>query len=70
MAKNIQSTRILRPKDVIRMTGLSRSTVYRLKDEKGSDFPRPVRLTEKTVGWREADIVAWIESRPFAANDE
>ena len=52
----------LRLQAVIRVTGLSRSTLYRLiADER---FPRPVQLGTRAVAWRRADIDAWSEARP------
>lgn len=42
-------------------TGLSRSTVLRLESE--GKFPSRVRLSKRSVGWRSADVMAWIESR-------
>lgn len=55
---------ILRRRDVQRMTGLSRSTIYAMMAE--GTFPKPVKLGARAVGWREADILAWIESRTAA----
>jgi hypothetical protein len=28
-------------------------------------FPKPIQLGERAVGWRDSDIEAWIETRPF-----
>lgn len=53
--------RILRRPDVERITGLSRSTLYAMMAE--GAFPKPVKLGKRAVGWREADIAAWLESR-------
>lgn len=53
--------RFLRINDVIATTGLSRSTIYRMVD--AGTFPDRVRLTTQTVGWWQADVAAWIESR-------
>ena len=54
--------RIVRLKDVQRMTGLSRSTIY-AQIAKGN-FPKQVRLTEaRSVGWHESAVIQWIESR-------
>ena len=50
---------ILRMRDVIRMTGLSRSTIYLLIDR--GEFPKQIRLGARAVGWREADVLAWLE---------
>ena len=57
-------TRILRRPEVERMSGLSCSTIYE-KVANGT-FPAPVRLGAKAVGWREDEVLAWIESRPRA----
>jgi prophage regulatory protein len=52
----------LRLHAVLRLTGLSRSTVYRLiADER---FPRPVQLGPRAVAWRRVDVDAWSEARP------
>ena len=56
----------LRLRAVIRVTGLSRSTLYRLiADEQ---FPRPVRLGPRAVAWRRTDIEAWGEARPVTTH--
>lgn len=55
--------RILRLKDVISITGLSRSTIY-AEIAKGK-FPKQIQLTgARSVGWHENIITQWIESRP------
>ena len=52
---------ILRRPQVEQRTGLSRSTLYQyIKD---GDFPKPVRLGPRAVGWLESDISAWIAAR-------
>ena len=56
--------RFLRIHDVIATTGLSRSTIYRLVDE--GELPRQSRITKGTVGWWEADVVAFNERRRTA----
>lgn len=57
------SDRILRLPAVMARTGLSRATIYR---RAGIDFPLPVRLTARSIGWRESDIDAWVSSRTNA----
>jgi prophage regulatory protein len=32
------------------------------------DFPRPVRLGKRAVGWRESDLQDWLASREQAAS--
>jgi prophage regulatory protein len=54
--------KLLRIKQVIEATGLSRMTVWRL--EKAGRFPTRRRLGDHAVAWLESDIDAWIESRP------
>lgn len=48
---------ILRMSAVRRRTGLGRSTIYRLIA--ANQFPAPVRLTGRAIGWRSADIERW-----------
>ena len=57
-------TQVLRLRDVILRTGISRSTIYE-RMSRGA-FPKPIRLGERAVGWRDSDIEAWIESRPLS----
>lgn len=52
----------LRMPSVIRMTGLGRSTIYRLIAEQR--FPYPVRLGPRAVAWRRSDLDRWSEARP------
>ena len=52
--------RILRQPEVIEMTGLSRTTIWR-RVQDGS-FPPPIRLGghgTRAVGWRHTDIHNW-----------
>lgn len=51
-------SRILRLNTVLDRTGLSRSTLYR-KIELGT-FPHQVRISERCVGWHEAEIEQWL----------
>lgn len=53
---------ILRRRDVERLTGLSRSTIYSQMTQ--GKFPRPVRLGIRAVGWRSGDIEAWLAALP------
>ncbi len=54
--------KILRVSDVTRITGLSRTTVWRL--ERRGDFPRRLRLSQHSCGWVAQEIEEWIASRP------
>jgi prophage regulatory protein len=46
---------------VVRMTGLARSTIYRLMAE--DKFPSPVRLAKRAVAWRRIDLEQWSAGR-------
>ena len=52
---------ILRMSEVRARTGLCKSTIYNLI--KAQDFPKPIALSRRAKGWKEADIDQWIESR-------
>ncbi len=52
--------RILRRPEVEARTGLARSTIYAWMA--ADAFPKPVALGARLVGWREADITAWVEA--------
>lgn len=56
---------ILRVPEVSHDTGLSRSTIYSLV--KRGEFPAPISLSERAVGWLSSDIQAWIEQRAAAS---
>jgi prophage regulatory protein len=58
---------MLRMKQLIEYTGLSRSTLYDMMDIKSkhydSTFPRGIKLTEATVFWLESEVNTWIDSK-------
>ena len=54
-------TRFLRLPEVLKRTGLSRSTIYvRLA---AGCFPQPVSLGGRAVGWIEAEVDEWVRER-------
>lgn len=55
----------LRRPAVEQITGLSRTTIYKLMS--AGQFPRPVKITGKAVAWPESAIAEWLASRPIAA---
>ena len=63
-----QPHRILRRREVEARTGIARSTIYQLVSEKR--FPAPVRLGERSVGWVEAEVDAWLSERIAARTRE
>lgn len=50
--------RILRMRAVMRRVGLSRSSIYNM--QRCDDFPRPVKLGPRAVGYIEQEIDQWI----------
>ena len=59
--------KIYRLPQVIALTGLSRSSIYlRISKE---EFPKPVKLGRRAVGWPEDTIIAW-QSKMMEAQDE
>jgi prophage regulatory protein len=59
--------RILRLPAIKAQTGLSRSTIY-LRISEGN-FPRPVALGARAVGWIESEIEAWISQKIKESRD-
>ncbi|EGR2500812.1 transcriptional regulator [Vibrio sp. V09_P4A23P171] len=54
--------RFLRLKDVMAITGLGRSTIYKFMADE-TDFPKSVPLGGRAVAWVESEIEEWMESR-------
>ena len=53
--------KILRRPEVEKVTGLCRSTIY-AKMEDGT-FPKPIKLSERSVGWLEHEVQEWLKNR-------
>ncbi|MEY8716862.1 helix-turn-helix transcriptional regulator [Francisella philomiragia] len=53
--------KILRLKQVVEMTGTSKTTIYRWIN--ANQFSKPINLSHASVGWLEADINDWIQSK-------
>jgi len=56
-----EGDQILRAKYVHGLTGLSRTTIWRM-ERKGS-FPARVPLSAGSVGWRKSQVDEWIKNR-------
>jgi prophage regulatory protein len=52
---------VVRIKQVIQMTGLGKSTIYKLRSE--GAFPAPIKLSGRAVGWRTSVIEQWIAAQ-------
>lgn len=53
--------RILRKDEAMALSGLSRTTLWRL--ERDGNFPARRQLSVGAVGWLKSEIDAWIEAR-------
>lgn len=51
---------LLRRKEVEKIAGISRASIYRLI--KAGKFPRPVALGTGSVRWKQSDVIAWQSS--------
>ena len=56
----------LRLRQVVRVTGLSESTIKRKAVSQDDPFPKPFHLGEKhqpSIGWKQSEIVEWMSQR-------
>jgi len=60
--------KILRLPEVMKNTGLARSTIYKMVAAK--NFPVQISLGVKSVGWLESDIQNWIQDRISQSKNE
>ncbi len=51
---------ILREKEILKVVGLSRTTVWR--KEKAGTFPRRVKLGARAVGWTRSSVEEWLQN--------
>ena len=58
----VEASLFLRMRAVVHLSGLGRSTIYRLVAE--GKFPAPVKLASRAVAWRRVDLERWSEERP------
>lgn len=52
--------KLLRIQQVVELTTLSRSTIYRLIAK--GEFPKGKNISSRTVVWEESDVVDWINN--------
>ena len=50
---------IVRPQDLADVVGFSHHTARRTPD-----FPAPVQLSARAIGWRRSELLAWLDGRP------
>ena len=50
---------IIRRKDIEERLKISRSSIYAMMSQ--GEFPKPVRLGRRAVGWKSTDIEKWLQ---------
>ena len=56
-----QEIQLVKVRDVEKMLGVSRATVYRMM--KHGHFPRPIHIAPSSVRWERSVIDQWLEAR-------
>ena len=59
---------LLRMSEVIKRSGLSRSTIYRMIER--GEFPRVIPLTSRSVAWSSSELDKWIDERLAGSRGE
>lgn len=63
-----QGPRLIYFPELRKLTGLSRSTIWKL--EKAGRFPRRRLVTDRRVGWIFEEVASWISSRSIVKDSE
>jgi len=63
------TTAVLRPKAACLYLGFGRTKLHELH-ESDPDFPRKIRFSPRCVGWRKADLDAWLDIKAKQASGE
>ena len=61
MVDAIQELELIRENELLRLLKISHSTIWRRR--RARKFPEPIKLTDRSVAWRLADIRAWLAER-------
>ena len=54
---------IIRLPQVLEQVSLCRATIYKMIGR--GEFPQPVQIGQRSVGWLTEEINAWLKSRPY-----
>ena len=60
--------KLLRLSQVVEITSLSKSTIYRMI--KSNEFPSPLQIGSKSVAWRQIDLEKWMKNLPEVPGGE
>ena len=61
MPKQVDPPRFIRLPQVVEMTGLSTSTIYRWMTD--GTFPKQIQLGSRSVVWNERDVIDWMNQQ-------
>ena len=59
--------KIIRRAEIEEQLGLARSTIYQMVAD--GEFPKPVKLGRRAVGWRVEEVESWFQKMQEASND-
>jgi prophage regulatory protein len=59
--RKVTMNKLLKMPEVRTKTGLSKSHLYALAQN--GEFPKPVKLSERSSAWVESEVDGWIEER-------
>jgi prophage regulatory protein len=57
----VKQNRLIRKPEVLSITGLSSSSLYRLMEQ--GNFPPSILISERSVAWKYLDVQRWIDTR-------
>ncbi|MEZ8285590.1 helix-turn-helix transcriptional regulator [Vibrio splendidus] len=61
----INNIRLVRQAELANLLGVSKTTLWRLRQDK--NFPAPVAIRSRLIGWRFSDIENWLEANKLDA---
>lgn len=68
LAERPIAPRIIRLPELLRLVGMSRSTIWR--QQKSGAFPRSVPLSDRATGWHLDEVVEWMNAPREWANKQ
>ncbi|MBV8634766.1 MAG: AlpA family transcriptional regulator [Burkholderiaceae bacterium] len=56
-----ESVRLIRLKEVLRICGMSRTTLY--NNIRDKQFPEPIQISARAVAWLQSEVLEWLDMR-------
>jgi len=60
---------IIKLPEVKIITGLSGSSIYRMAGTERNQFPKPIKLGQRSSGWIKSEVDQWLEERIAASRN-